>query len=167
MLIVSPSPLVSNRTREQSLRSSHSRIFPSVSAKSGRGTPTWTTCIAVPRKGAYHAKCRPACNGLTRLGYRIREVGRSGRKMGRGAPRIPVQRCPALRTPVKPPGPRSSIRADGILVQRNHSLNPSRARRAMEAVLAIGELGDFLIKDSDGRLVADDKQIKVHCNDVF
>ena len=36
----------------------------------------------------------------------------------------------------------------------------------MEAVLAIGELGDFLIKDSDGRLVADDKQIKVHCNDV-
>jgi len=37
----------------------------------------------------------------------------------------------------------------------------------MEAVLAIGELGDFLIKDSDGRLVADDKQIKVHCNDVF
>jgi len=38
------------------------------------------------------------------------------------APRIPVQRCPALRTPVKPPGPRSSIRADGILVQRNHSL---------------------------------------------
>src|SRR5438552_11391873 len=67
MLIVSPSPLVSNRTREQSLRSSHSRIFPSVSAKSGRGTPTWTTRIAVPRKGAYHAKCRPACNGLTIL----------------------------------------------------------------------------------------------------
>ena len=24
-----------------------------------------------------------------------------------------------------------------------------------------------MIKDSDGRLVADDKQIKVHCNDVF
>src|SRR5438105_1100864 len=87
MLIVSPSPLVSNRTGEQSFRSSHSRIFPSVSAKSGRGTPTWTTRIAVPRKGAYHAKCRPACNGLTRLRYRVREVGRSGREMGSRAAR--------------------------------------------------------------------------------
>jgi hypothetical protein len=31
------------------------------------------------------------------------------------------------------------------------------------SLIGAGELGDFLIKDSGGRLVADDTQIKAHC----
>ena len=34
------------------------------------------------------------------------------------------------------------------------------------SLIGAGELGDFLIKDSGGRVVADDTQIKAHCKEV-